>query len=69
MACGDLVLQREDVVQVAVVALGPDVIVARPSISCAVIRTRPPALRTLPSSTWLTLSSRATFGTSTCLPL
>ena len=33
------------------------------------MRTRPPALRTLPSSTWLTLSSRATFGTSTCLPL
>ena len=33
------------------------------------MRTRPPDLRTLPSSTWPTLSSRATFGTSTCLPL
>src|SRR5215472_15029500 len=40
-----------------------------PSISCAVIRTLPPALRTLPSTTWLTLSWRATCGTSTCLPL
>src|SRR6185312_3411950 len=40
-----------------------------PSINCALIRTRPPALRTLPSSTCVTLSSRATFGTSTCLPL
>ena len=44
-------------------------IVAGPSINCAVIRTRPPALRTLPSSTWLTPNSRATLGTSTCLPL
>ena len=33
------------------------------------IRTRPPVLRTLPLSTWLTWISRATFGTSTCLAL
>src|SRR6478609_639796 len=40
-----------------------------PSTSCALIRTRPPALRTLPSTTWVTLSSRATLGMSTCLSL
>jgi hypothetical protein len=34
-----------------------------------VIRTRPPALRTLPSSTWLTSNSRATSGTFTLRPL
>ncbi len=33
------------------------------------MRTRPPALRTLPSSTWLTPSCLATWGTSTDLPL
>src|SRR6476619_2474574 len=40
-----------------------------PSTSCALIRTRPPALRTLPSSTCVALSSRATLGMSTCLSL
>src|ERR1700691_6410166 len=33
------------------------------------MRTRCPALRTLPSSTWLALSCRATSSTSTFLPL
>src|SRR5947207_2743852 len=40
-----------------------------PSINCAVIRTRPPALRTLPSSTWVTFSWLATCRTSTDLAL
>ena len=46
-----LVLHREDVVEVAVVALGPEMRAGRRSISWAVMRTRLPALRTLPSST------------------
>src|SRR5579875_583533 len=33
------------------------------------MRTRPPALRTLPSSTCVTFSSRTTFWMSTCLHL
>src|SRR6202008_1322894 len=40
-----------------------------PLTNCAVMRTRPPALRTLPSRTCPTLSSRATLVTSTFLPL
>src|SRR5438045_5356357 len=40
-----------------------------PSINCALIRTRPPALRTLPSSTWVTFSWLATCRTSTDLAL
>ncbi|MGC2201399.1 MAG: hypothetical protein WA633_14810 [Stellaceae bacterium] len=47
----DLVLHREDVAEVAVIALGPDVGTRYCVDNCAVIRTRPPALRTLPSST------------------
>ena len=38
-------------------------------MSCAVILTRLPDLRTLPSSTVATLSFRATVGMSTSLPL
>ena len=55
----DLVLQFEDVREVSVVAFRPHMAAAAPSINCAVIRTRSPALRTLPSSTWLTPSCRA----------
>src|SRR5438477_9250770 len=66
---GNFVLQGENVVEIAVVTFRPDVIVVAPSINCAVIRTRPRALRTLPSSTWLTFSCRATCRTSTFLPL
>jgi hypothetical protein len=45
---GDLVLEGEDVLEVAIVALRPPVAA---SISCALIRARLPARRTLPSST------------------
>ena len=57
LQCGNdgarnLVLQREDVVQVAVVTLAPDLASFAALISCAVMRTRAPALRTLPASTY-----------------
>jgi hypothetical protein len=47
----DLVLQLENVVERAVEAFGPDVSAVVASTSCPVMRTRLPALRTLPSST------------------
>jgi hypothetical protein len=50
-AAGDLVLHGEDVAELAVVALGRDVLGASASASWAVTRMRPAAVRTLPSST------------------
>ena len=67
---GDLVLDREDVVELAVVGLRPDVRADRASISCAVMRTVSPALRTEPSSTCATSSVRRDLAeSSTSLPL
>ena len=48
---GDFVLNREDVSDVSVVALGPDVLPVSASTNCAVTRMRLPDLRSLPSST------------------
>ena len=50
----DFVLDGEDVGEVAIVAVGPDMAAVEPLMSCAVTRTRAPALRTLPSSTNVT---------------
>ena len=47
---GDLVLYRENVGQLAVVTLRPEVAPDATSLSCTVIRTRSPLLRTLPST-------------------
>ena len=47
----DLVLKFEDIFQRAVEAVSPEMRAGRASISCAVMRTRLPALRTEPSST------------------
>ena len=57
--CGDLVLHREDVAQVAIEGLRPDVRAVAARISCAVMRIREPDRRTLPSRRCATLSSRA----------
>ena len=48
---GDFVLEHEDVGKLAVVALGQTWVPVAASTSCAVIRRRLPALRTLPSRT------------------
>lgn len=48
---GYLVLQRKDIGKLAVEPLGPELLAARASTSCAVMRTLAPTLRTLPSST------------------
>ena len=50
-AAGDLVLQGENVAEFAIVALRPMVPAGVASISCALMRKRLPARRTLPSST------------------
>ena len=49
---GEFVLDGEDIGEVSIEPVGPDVARrSRESINCAVTRTRLPALRTLPSST------------------
>src|SRR5829696_5700428 len=48
---GDLVLHCEYVREVTVKAFRPDLVPVATSLSCAVMRTRSPALRTLPSTT------------------
>jgi hypothetical protein len=47
----ELVLDGENVGEVAIEPAGPDMPPLLESINCAVTRTRLPALRTLPSST------------------
>ena len=66
----DLVLQCKDVAKLAVVALGPELVsrFSRP-LSRALMRTRAPPRRTLPSTTWRTPSSRPSSRASTFFPL
>ena len=65
----DLVLQGEDVGEIAVPVFGPDVAAGLAVDERGGDAHPKPALRTLPSSTWLTSSSRATLGRSTFWPL
>jgi hypothetical protein len=65
----DVVLHREDVVELAVIRFRPQVRIGRDLDHCAVMRTRVPDLRTLPWMTAATLSFCATDARSTFLPL
>jgi hypothetical protein len=65
----DVVLHREDVVELAIVGLRPEMRVVRHVDELAVMRTRFPLLRTLPSRIVDTLSFCATVPMSIVLPL
>ena len=64
----DLLLDGEHVLQRPVVSLGPQMSPLTASTSCAVMRTRFPARRTLPSTTYPAPSVRPTSRTSTLCP-
>ena len=65
----DLVLKLEDVGEIPVVPLGPDVGSVAASINCPVTRTRLPARRMEPSRTYRTPSCSPISFTFTALPL
>ena len=67
---GELALQAEHVLELAVVAIGPERLVGRaPRSSCTLRRTRLPRSSAEPSSTASTFSSRAISGSESVVPL